>query len=196
MKLAFQIIFMVVFFPPILYIMSRYFYYPESYTDKLYVKIDDKNRLCFYIDSSYPIVGYGYATLSIYDESNNSIEEKEKNISDENYDISEVYKENNIKEMWSFPTNKIYPRDEEFNFSLLSFYGEQNCMVYGNNRDIKGLKKAKPLKYDILYYASMSLEFNDDTHGYFEVYFKLQKNLSNGKMQVEVIDKNSNPKDE
>jgi len=60
----------------------------------------------------------------------------------------------------------------------------------------KGLKKAKPLKYDILYYASMSSEFNDDTHGYFEVYFKLQKNLSNGKMQVEVIDKNSNPKDE
>jgi len=161
MKLAFQII--VIIFLILIGIFIIFTSPSHKEKEKLNIKIDDKNRLCFYVDSSYPIKKYEYTTLVISNK-------------------------NSSETMWSFPTNPIDEPNSELNFDLSSFYGEENCISYGDNKAIQGLKNAKALNYEIVYNGIMSAEFDSHTHSYFEVYFKLHKNQSTGKMEVEIVD--------
>jgi len=164
MKLAFQIIFIV--FAIMIYLIF-FSTPPRDYVGKLYLKIDN-NKPCFYVDNMSffsAFKSYKVSNFSVY----------EKNITKD------------VQIMWDLEINSSLPIKQEENFLISSFYGVENCISYGDNKNIKGIRNAKPLNENIEYVANI-LSNSPNASASFSTVFKLHKNQSTGKMEVEIVD--------
>jgi hypothetical protein len=165
MKLAFQII--VITFLILIGIFIILSSPPDSHSDKIYIKMDNKDRPCFYVDNMEffsPFKNYNMLQLLI--------------------DDINMTQDNGV--IWGFPNDNLMPKKSDFLIS--SFYGSENCISYGDNKNIKGIRNAKPLLENIKYVAMIFSNNGTGASASFSTIFKLHKNESTGKTEVEILD--------
>jgi hypothetical protein len=173
----FKIIFYILIVLSIFYVISL-FIYPQAHfenniqEEKLHISESkiEANKPCFYIDKIKNIESYRVSSIDVRDE---------------NFDeFDEI--------VWFLGSHVVEhnaPLEREIKLSAI--VGEKNCITYGDTTISSKENEAKPLRnevdYQVSFYAN-SLNNQISEEIVFTNKFKLHKNQSTGKTEIEIVD--------